>query len=122
MRLGSSHKMVCLGLALGAFTFGCDDGAAPTDSSFDENAANPFLESAATPGKSDTQYFNPDGIEVEVDIEADIDAPDYKKADGPAVLGQFALTYLRENGEIYLESLAEQSTSDTPPEWQAEGP
>jgi len=123
MRLSSSLKiqMVSVGLALGAFTFGCDDGAAPGDSSFNENAANPFLESAVTPGKSDTQYFNPDGIEVEVDIEADIDAPDYKKADGPAVLGQFALTYLRENGEIYLESLAEQSTSDQRVEWQVDG-
>jgi len=121
MRLGNSHKMMCVGLALGAFTFACDDGAATGDGSFDENAANPLLESGATPGKSDTQYFNPDGIEVEVDIEADIDAPDYKKADGPAVLGQFALTYLRENGEIYLESLAEQSTSDTRVEWQVDG-
>lgn len=103
-----------------AFAAACDDSA-PASQPFDDGAENPLLASAATPGKADTQYFNPDGIEVEVDIEADIDAPDYRKADAPAILGQFAMTYLRENKEIYLESLAEQSTSDERVEWRVDG-
>ena len=116
MRFGKSTMML-----LAAALFACDDGANTNDGSFDENAANPLLESGATPGKADTQYYNPDGIEVEVDLEADIDAPDYRKDDGPAILGQFALTYMRENKEIYLESLAEQATSDQRVEWLVDG-
>lgn len=103
-----------------AFAVACDESA-PTSQPFDDNADNPLLAGGASPGKADTQYFNPDGIEVEVDIEADIDAPDYRKADAPAILGQFAMTYLRENKEIYLESLAEQSTSDERVEWLVDG-
>jgi hypothetical protein len=37
------------------------------------------------------------------------------------VLGQFALTYLRKRGEVYLESLAEDSTSDDRAEWLVNG-
>ena len=119
MRLGNFGMGMTWLLGLGLVGLvACDDGAAGGTSDFDDGAPNPFLEPATAPNKADTQYFNPDGIEVEVDIEADLDAPDYKKADGPAVLGQFALTYLRENGEIYLESLAEQATSDQRVEWR----
>ena len=82
------------------------------------SADNPFLaDQSADDGKSDTAYFNPDGIEVEVDLEADVEGPTYRLADGPAELGQFALTYFRERGNMYLESLAEDSTSDTRAEW-----
>jgi hypothetical protein len=82
---------------------------------------NPFLEDMSNPGKEDTGYMNPDGIEVEVDIEADVEAPSYRIYDAPAELGQFALTYLRNRGEFYLESLAEDATSDQRVEWLVDG-
>jgi hypothetical protein len=82
---------------------------------------NPFLEDLTAPGKEDTLYLNPDGIEVEVDLEADVQAPAYKIDDAPAVLGQFALTYLRKNGEFYLESLAEDAASSSRVEWRIDG-
>ncbi|MBL8784985.1 MAG: proprotein convertase P-domain-containing protein [Deltaproteobacteria bacterium] len=121
MRHGMKLKTLFFGLALSAGAFGCDDGAAPGGTDFDENASNPLTEPAETPGKADTQYFNPDGIEVEVDIEADLDAPDSRKSDGPAILGQFAMTYLRNNKSVYIESLAEQASSADRVEWLIDG-
>ncbi len=82
---------------------------------------NPFLESQTNYSKEDTEYVNPDGIEVEVDIEADIEAPAWKIKDGPAMLGQYALTYLRKRGDFYLESLAEDATSKERVEWRIDG-
>lgn len=87
----------------------------------EEFGANPFLDEQGNQGKQDTQYMNPDGIEVEVDLEGDVDAPDFRKGDAPAILGQFALTYLRKRGEFYLESLAEDASSDTRVEWRVDG-
>jgi hypothetical protein len=83
----------------------------------EDDGANPFLDDMANLGKEDSQYQNPAGIEVEVDLEAEVDAPAHKIWDAPADLGQFALTYLRKRGEFYLESLAEDSTTNTRPEW-----
>ena len=94
-------------LALGCATSG-EDG-------------NPFLEDQSNPGKEDTAYLNPDGIEVEVDLEADVVASAYKLPDAPATLGQFAMTYFRERGTFYLESLAEDASSDTRVEWLVDG-
>jgi hypothetical protein len=85
------------------------------------DAPNPFLEDQSNLGKADTGYQNPDGIEVEVDLEADITAPAYRIHDAPADLGQFALTYLRKRGEFYLESLAEDSSSGRRVEWLVDG-
>ncbi|MBM4396180.1 MAG: proprotein convertase P-domain-containing protein [Deltaproteobacteria bacterium] len=98
------------GLALLA---GCEAGSGSS------SGPNPFLEDQGKPGKADTQYLNPDGIEVEVDLEADIEAGGYswRLDEGPAVLGQFALTYLRTHGEFYLESLAEDASSTARVEW-----
>jgi hypothetical protein len=116
MRL--SLSVACC-LAFGVLA--CDGTPATDAGAFDEDAPNPLLEVAATPGKADTAYYNPDGIEVEVDLEADLDAPDFQKATGPAVLGQFALTWLRNSREIYLESLAEQASSPRRVEWNVDG-
>jgi hypothetical protein len=58
---------------------------------------------------------------VEVDLEADVEGSAYRIWDGPAELGQFALTYLRKRGEVYLESLAEDAASDGRAEWQIDG-
>ena len=82
---------------------------------------NPFLQDQSNDGKEDTAYLNPDGIEVEVDLEGDVTGPSYRLADGPAEIGQYALTYLRKRGDIYLESLAEDSTADDRAEWQVNG-
>jgi hypothetical protein len=83
--------------------------------------SNPFLEDQSTDGKEDSAYLNPDGVEVEVDIEADVQASSYQIWDAPAQSGQFALTYLRKRGTFYLESLAEDASSDQRVEWLVDG-
>ncbi len=105
-------------LAALALSVACDqasDEAAPVDGS------NPFLEDQTPSGKEDTFYLNPDGIEVEVDLEADVQADSWSVRKAPAQLGQFALTYLRKHGEFYLESLAEDSSSPERVEWLVDG-
>lgn len=87
----------------------------------DDNLPNPFLEDWSNRGKEDTAYYNPDGIEVEVDFEADIEAPSYRIFEAPPYLGQYALTYLRKKGIMYLESLAEDATSPERVEWLVDG-
>jgi len=103
--------LIVVGLGL----VGCGEGGG------NEAAPNPFLEDQSNLGKQDSQYMNPDGIEVEVDLEGDVDAPSYRKGDAPAVLGQFALTYLRKQGDFYLESLAEDASSGNRVEWRVDG-
>jgi hypothetical protein len=82
---------------------------------------NPFLQDLSNDGKEDTAYLNPDGIEVEVDLEGDVAASSWQIADGPAEIGQFALTYMRKRGDMYIESLAEDSTAEDRAEWQVNG-
>jgi hypothetical protein len=84
--------------------------------------SNPFLEDQSNQdGKEDTAYLNPDGVEVEVDLEGDVAGPTYRLPDGPAEIGQFALSYLRKHGQIYLESIAEDATADDRAEWLVNG-
>ncbi len=83
--------------------------------------ANPFLEQTALDGKADTAYLNPDGIEIEVDMEADISTSAWQSKTGPAYLGQFAVTYLRSRKIMYLESLAEIASSRERVEWLVDG-
>jgi hypothetical protein len=88
----------------------------------DEGGANPFLDDQSNVGKVDTAYQNPDGVEVEVDLEADLNgASSYQLFEGPAHLAQFAMTWLRKRGEFYLESLAEDSSSEDRVEWSVGG-
>ncbi|MBI5535172.1 MAG: proprotein convertase P-domain-containing protein [Deltaproteobacteria bacterium] len=112
-----------LGLGLMALMVGaCSSGTDETQPTETEDpGVNPFLEDQSGQGKSDTAYLNPDGREVEVDLEADIEASSYQLKEGPADLGQFALTYLRKRGEFYLESLAEDATSSSRVEWLENG-
>ena len=129
--LGSHCTRVLLGCAIAlTATQACSGEASVIGSSsddpaatLDENAANPFLQDQSN-GKLDSQYLNPDGIEVEVDLEADLDTAGLTRSrveDAPAILGQFALTYLRKNQQVYLESLAEQASSSDRVEWQVDG-
>ena len=102
----------------------CCVGACSQDSGTPAEGAqeqNPFLADQGNHGKDDSAYFNPDGIEVEVDLEGDAVASSYRLFEAPAELGQFALTYFRKRGEFYLESLAEDGNSADQVEWQVEG-
>lgn len=85
------------------------------------NGSNPFTQDFMDEGKADTGYVNPDGIEVEVDLEGDVTTSSYQIHESPAFLAQFATTYLRQRGEFYLESLAEDSTSADRVEWLVDG-
>jgi hypothetical protein len=78
---------------------------------------NPFLTGQPDQGKADTAYQNPDGIEVELDIEGDVEVSAAQHMKSPVMLAQFATTYLSKRGEFYLESLAEDQTSPERVEW-----
>ena len=94
------------------------DPAGPAD---EAAGANPFTAGSGSGGKEDTFYTNPDGVEVEVDLEADIEGAGWRAAQAPAELGQYAVTYLRTRGEFYLESLAEHVGSRDRVEWRVDG-
>ena len=82
---------------------------------------NPFLQNMDEDGKADSAYYNPDGVEVEVDLEGDVAGPDFRLAEAPAMLGQYALTYFRKKEVMYIESLAEDATARDRAEWLIEG-
>jgi hypothetical protein len=65
-------------------------------------------------GKADTAYLNPDGVEVEVDLQGIVEAPLSRLDDGPAEVGEYALTYLRKRGPVYIKSLAEDAAVEGP--------
>lgn len=115
MRVQKHFAKGLLVLSLLAPQFGCEAPAA------DNDGPNPFADEDLTNGKEDTGYSNPDGVEVEVDLEGDVEAPSYKIADAPAVSGQFGLTYFRKRGDFYIESLAEDAASDSRVEWLVDG-
>jgi hypothetical protein len=106
------RKLGLLGaLSATVLGFGCSTSDAPT-------GANPFLQDQVEDGKGDSAYLNPDGAEVEIDLEGDVAGPAYQLADGPASLGQFALTYFRKKDMMYIESLAEDASAQGRVEWQ----
>lgn len=84
-------------------------------------ADNPFLQDYSDDGKEDTGYMNPDGIEVEIDLEGDVEGSEYRLKDGPIEIGQFALTYFRKQEKMYIESLAEDGTAADRAEWLVNG-
>lgn len=90
-------------------------------SSTDETLDNPFTADLADDGKEDSAYFNPDGMEIEVDLEGDIAGPSFRLAEAPAMIGQFALTYFRKRDQMYIESLAEDATTSGRAEWLIDG-
>ncbi len=83
--------------------------------------SNPFLDDQANAGKEDTGYLNPDGVEVEVDLEGDVAGPASRLTEAPAQLGQFAMTYFRKSEKLFIESIAEVNTADTRAEWLVNG-
>ena len=87
----------------------------------DDAVENPFLADQSDDGKADSAYMNPDGIEVEVDLEGDVEGPDYRIKEGPIEIGQYVLTYFRKQEVMYIESLAEDGTAANRAEWQVNG-
>jgi len=89
-------------------------GCASTEPSAEDN---PFLQDMPDDGKEDSAYMNPDGVEVEVDLEGDVEAPASRLEEGPISIGQFAMTYFRKQEKMYIESLAEDGTAANRAEW-----
>ncbi|MGE0546974.1 MAG: hypothetical protein AB7O24_30765 [Kofleriaceae bacterium] len=83
---------------------------------------NPFLDDLEDSGKEDSAYTNPDGIEIEVDIEGDVTVgADWRLAEAPLLVAQYAMTYFRKQEVMYLESLAEDYQSRGRIEWLIDG-
>jgi hypothetical protein len=82
---------------------------------------NPFNQDMTDDGKADSAYMNPDGVEIEVDLEGDVSGTTFQLSEGPAMLGQFALTFFRKQETMYIESLAEDATAANRAEWLIDG-
>lgn len=96
------------------------DAGGGTPASAGPGAENPFLVEPATAGKTDTGYYNPEGIEVEVDLEGHVKATEHL-ADAPGVLAEFAQTDLRRQKVFYVETLAEDAATPERVEWLIDG-
>lgn len=103
-------------LIVAALFIGCGG-----DPQVEDPGPNPFLDDFMSDGKEDSGYVNLRGVEVEVTIEADLEATSWRMFDGPAELAQFALTYLRKRDEVYLEILAEDADTPERVEWLVNG-
>ncbi|MDY0002236.1 MAG: proprotein convertase P-domain-containing protein [Polyangia bacterium] len=103
---------LCLGVAEGGCT-GSNDPSIPEYS-------NPFTDTGEG-GKEDTAYYNLRGVELHVTLEADVVADSWRIFDAPADLAQFAVTYLREKEDFYVELLAEDTATPDRVEWLVNG-
>jgi hypothetical protein len=98
----------------------CDSGV--EDWVNDDFASNPFLDGKwDEEGKTDTGYLNPRGKELHVTIEADIKASDWRIFDAPTDQAQYAVTYLRQRDDFYLELMAEDAGAPDRVEWLVDG-
>lgn len=104
-----------------ATVLACSAGLAGCTSESPDEQPNPFTQDLTDDGKEDSAYLNPDGFEIEVDLEGDVTGPASRLTDGPAALGQFALTYFRKRETMYLESLAEDAAAADRAEWLVDG-
>lgn len=70
--------------------------------------------------KADTGYVTSlDAREMELTLEGDVVAPTYDLQRAPLAVGQFALTYLRQKKDLYIQSLAEDYVDgDAQTEWK----
>jgi subtilisin-like proprotein convertase family protein len=82
---------------------------------------NPFLDEGKDDGKEDTGYLNPRATEVEVTLESDISAPQYRIFEASTEQAQFGVTYLRNKSQYYIELLAEDGTAPERIEWLVDG-
>ncbi len=104
---------------LAALSFAALIGGCASDQSTSRD--NPFTQDMSDDGKEDSAYLNPDGTEIEVDLEGDVAGSQFMLSEGPAQIGQFALTYFRKQDKMYIESLAEDATTTNRAEWQING-
>lgn len=86
----------------------------------DDLGSNPFLDDGED-GKEDTYYVNARGTECEVTLEADVEADGWRMFDAPAELAQFAVTFLRERREIFIEIIAEHDDVADTVQWMVNG-
>lgn len=110
-------SLACLSILLasaGTSLLGCA-------SSSGEAGDNPFTSDMSDDGKEDSAYMNPDGIEVEVDLEGDVEGPTYQLKQGPVEIAQFATTFFRKSETMFIESLAEDGSAPDRTEWQVNG-
>jgi hypothetical protein len=112
MRVARLAASLCL------VTLGC--AGAPADPGTTDFADG---ENLAEGGKEDSGYITSlDAQEVEVDLEGDAFGDSYDLPRAPLELGQFALTYLRKNKGIYIQSLAEDyAHGEDQIEWLVDG-
>lgn len=82
---------------------GCTPSTGADDSAWVDGES-----AAADVGKADTGWQSSlDAQEVEVDLEGDVAGSSFSLARMPLQIGQFALTWFRHRGDVYLQSLAE---------------
>jgi hypothetical protein len=88
----------------------------------EDSSANPF-DDTLDDGKADSGWQSSlDAAEVELDLEGDVRADNWALERAPLEVGQFALTYLRKNNEVYIQSLAEDYAHGADRiEWQVGG-
>ena len=101
-------------LAVALAATACAADGAPDDD-------NPFAQDLPDDGKEDSAYMNPDGIEVEVDLEGDVEGPASRVGEAPVAIGQYAMTLFRKSETMFIESLAEDGTSPDRAEWRVGG-
>jgi hypothetical protein len=61
--------------------------------------SEPLPQDQSNDGKEDSAYLNPDGIEVEVDLQGDVTAPSYRIMDGPASWRDMLIAVRRSVGD-----------------------
>lgn len=102
---------------LGAAGVGC---SAPPSGEDVPEYTNPFTDPQEG-GKEDTGYYNLRGVELHVTLEADVEADAWKMFDAPALLAEYAVTYLRDHDDFYLELMAEDTATPDRVEWLVDG-
>lgn len=102
---------------------GC--GASEADSIVDPPAPedNPFLDNGEPEGKEDTGWISAlNAPEVEITMEGDVTlSSQWQARQAPVDLAQFALTNLRKNSDLYVESLLQVTESQRTIEWLIDG-
>ncbi len=84
---------------------------------------NPFMEDLSDPGKEDSGWISAvNAPEVELVLESDIHSPGrWQAMTGPIDLSQFALTHLRKNAKVFVESQLVIPEQDRSVEWLLDG-
>jgi hypothetical protein len=110
MRFGHLFPMMLLA------STGCMAGAGGPDDTA-------FVDAENEAGKEDTGYQTSlDALEVEMTLEADVKAGTWEVERAPLEVGQFALTWLRKNQNVFIQSLAEDYSHGTDHvEWLVNG-